>query len=181
MLPRLGKLFPNAIEVLSKPRQEYLTMAYAELGLPKAPAIMAGSTIIIEGRDIDESSLEKVIRHHLDLPDTDASPLGATVPAIQIPTKKEKEDPAMNTTASDHELVDLTVRLSARMVAALHDTVTVKGIDLNTLIAGYVRTGLEHDLPEVHKKCFFTHAKEILKQHNVPEAAIEEIVDKFGY
>lgn len=65
MLPRLGELFPDAIEVISKPRQEYQTMAYAELGLPKAPAIMVGNEIITEGKDIDDSALELAISRHL--------------------------------------------------------------------------------------------------------------------
>jgi len=68
MLPRLGELFPDAIEVISKPRQEYQTMAYAELGLPKAPAIMVGGEIITEGKDIDDSVLEMAIGRHLGLP-----------------------------------------------------------------------------------------------------------------
>ncbi len=68
MLPRLGELFPDAIEVISKPRQEYQTMAYAELGLPKAPAIMVGGEIITEGKDIDGSALEMAIARHLGLP-----------------------------------------------------------------------------------------------------------------
>ncbi|HCC53354.1 MAG TPA: hypothetical protein DEQ20_00240 [Desulfobulbaceae bacterium] len=66
MLPRLGELFPNTIEVISKPRQEYQTMAYAELGLPKAPAIMVGDAVICEGKDIDDSLLETAIRRHLE-------------------------------------------------------------------------------------------------------------------
>lgn len=66
MLPRLGELFPNTIEVISKPRQEYQTMAYAELGLPKAPAIMVGAAVISEGKDIDDSLLETAIRRHLE-------------------------------------------------------------------------------------------------------------------
>ena len=40
-------------------------MAYAELGLPKAPAIMIGSEIITEGKDIDEAALEAAINCHL--------------------------------------------------------------------------------------------------------------------
>lgn len=67
MLPRLGELFPGAIEIISKPRQEYQTMAYAELALPKAPAIMVDNEIITEGMDIDDSVLEKNIRHLLEL------------------------------------------------------------------------------------------------------------------
>jgi len=68
MLPRLGELYPGAVEVITKPRQEYLTMAYAELGLPKAPAIMVGTEVITEGKDIDDSALEMTIRRHLGLP-----------------------------------------------------------------------------------------------------------------
>jgi hypothetical protein len=70
MLPRLGELFPGAIEIVSKPRQEYQTMAYAELGLPKAPAIMVGHEIITEGKDIEEEVLVKAIYRHLGLPPT---------------------------------------------------------------------------------------------------------------
>lgn len=68
MLPRLGELFPGAIEVVTKPRQEYQTMAYAELGLPKAPAIMVGDKIITEGKDIDDTVLETAICRYLGLP-----------------------------------------------------------------------------------------------------------------
>lgn len=67
MLPRLGELFPDALEVISKPRQEYQTMAYADLGLPKAPAIMVGTEVITEGKDIDGSDLELAINRHLGL------------------------------------------------------------------------------------------------------------------
>ena len=70
MLPRLGELFPGAIEVVTKSRQEYQAMAYAELGLPKAPAIMVGDEIITEGKDIDDSVLEEVLSRHLGLPAT---------------------------------------------------------------------------------------------------------------
>lgn len=70
MLPRLGELFPGAIEVVTKSRQEYQSKAYAELGLPKAPAIMVGDEIITEGKDIDDSVLEEVLSRHLGLPAT---------------------------------------------------------------------------------------------------------------
>ena len=42
-------------------------MAYAALALPKAPAIMVDNEIITEGVDIDDSVLEKNIRHLLEL------------------------------------------------------------------------------------------------------------------
>jgi len=65
MLPRLGELFPGRVEVIAKPRAEYQTAAYAELGLPKAPAIMAGAEVIAEGKDIEEAALVAAIRRHL--------------------------------------------------------------------------------------------------------------------
>lgn len=173
MLPRLGELFPNAIEVISRPRHEYLSMAYAELHLPKAPAIMVGDKVITEGQDMDESMFETAIRHHLEP--------SATIPAAPATSTNIKEETTMNTSTSDQSPIALTVQLSAKMLAILHDTVAAKGVDLNTLIAGYISNGIEHDLPEVHRKCFFTHTREILKKHNVPTAAIDEIVDKFGY
>lgn len=67
MLPRLGERFPEAIEVISKPRHEYLTVAYAAFGLPRAPAIMVGNDIITEGKDIDDLELEAAICRHLGL------------------------------------------------------------------------------------------------------------------
>ncbi|MFH1021071.1 MAG: hypothetical protein V1782_10760 [Pseudomonadota bacterium] len=57
----MGNKFDVTIEVVAKPRHEYQSTAYAELGLPKAPAIMIGSEIIVEGRDIDEQELEKIL------------------------------------------------------------------------------------------------------------------------
>jgi hypothetical protein len=65
MLPRLGKKFDAVFEVMEKPRHEYQSMAYAELGLPKAPAIMVGSEVIVEGRDIEEQELEKILERIL--------------------------------------------------------------------------------------------------------------------
>lgn len=37
-------------------------MAYAELGLPKAPAIMLGGEVLVAGKDIDEQELAELIR-----------------------------------------------------------------------------------------------------------------------
>lgn len=65
MLPRLGKEFTMDVESISKPRQEYQSKAYAELGQPKAPAITIDGEIIIEGRDINELELENILRQRL--------------------------------------------------------------------------------------------------------------------
>lgn len=62
MLPRLGKKFDLPIEVVSKPREAYQTLTYADLGLPKAPAIMLGGETLVAGRDIAEADLEEMIR-----------------------------------------------------------------------------------------------------------------------
>jgi hypothetical protein len=65
MIPRLGEQFGIEIEVISKPRGEYQTAAYAQLGLPKAPAIMIDNSVIVVGGDIDETLLVRTIREHL--------------------------------------------------------------------------------------------------------------------
>ena len=62
MLPRLGKKFDLPIEVVSKPRDAYQSLTYADLGLPRAPAIMLGGETLVAGRDIAEAELEEMIR-----------------------------------------------------------------------------------------------------------------------
>lgn len=65
MSSRLGEKLKLEVELVSKPRHEYQSMAYAELGMPKAPAVMLGSRILVEGRDIEEEELEKIVHRHL--------------------------------------------------------------------------------------------------------------------
>ena len=65
MLPRLGEKLGLEVETVARPRAEYQTMAYAELGLPRAPAIMLGGEVMAEGRDLEEAELEKLIRRQL--------------------------------------------------------------------------------------------------------------------
>jgi hypothetical protein len=65
MLPRLGKKFDIPVEVVKKPREAYQSMAYADLGLPRAPAIMLGGEILVQGKDIAEQELEAMIRRNL--------------------------------------------------------------------------------------------------------------------
>jgi hypothetical protein len=67
MMPRLGEKYDITIENISKPRAEYATAEYLEQGLPKAPAIMVGDEILIEGSDISEEKLEAVICKHLGI------------------------------------------------------------------------------------------------------------------
>ena len=67
-MPRLGTKYDIDIEVISKPRAEYQSEAYHSLDLPVAPAIMVGEEIVIEGKDVDDQEVEKVICRHLGLP-----------------------------------------------------------------------------------------------------------------
>jgi hypothetical protein len=69
MIPGLGKKYDIEIETIARPKDEYLTDEYFELDLPVAPAVMVGNEIVVEGTDVSEPDLEKVIRRHLDLPE----------------------------------------------------------------------------------------------------------------
>ena len=64
-MPRLGEKYDIEIEILSKPKEEYMTDAYFELELPVAPAVMVGEEIVVEGSDVAEEELEAAIRRHL--------------------------------------------------------------------------------------------------------------------
>jgi len=48
-------------------------------------------------------------------------------------------------------------------------------------LGDFINEGINQATPEVRKKCFFNHVKEVLKKHNVSQEAIEEIKDKFTY
>jgi len=66
--PRLGEKYDIQIETISKPRAEYETGEYLESGWPKAPAIMVGDEIAVQGADISDDNLEALICKHLALP-----------------------------------------------------------------------------------------------------------------
>ena len=70
------------IETTSKPNQGYRTEEYAKLGLPKAPAIMAGNELIVQGCDIDEEKLESAICRHLGLPEPEPQKKGIFESAV---------------------------------------------------------------------------------------------------
>ena len=62
MMPRLGEKYEDIeIEVMSKPIAEYQNDEYFELELPVAPAIMVGDEIVVEGSNISQDRVEKVI------------------------------------------------------------------------------------------------------------------------
>jgi hypothetical protein len=64
------------IKTISRPFQEYRTEEYAKLGFPKAPAIMVGDEIIVQGCDIDEDKLESAVCRHLGLPEPEPQKKG---------------------------------------------------------------------------------------------------------
>ena len=64
MMPRLGQKYEIGIETISKPKAEYLTDEYFELDLPVAPAVMVGEEIVVEGSDVEEDELERIICPH---------------------------------------------------------------------------------------------------------------------
>lgn len=68
MTPRLGQKYDIEIETISKPKEEYNSNAYLELGLPKAPAVMLGDEIVVKGPDASEKNLEAMICKHLGIP-----------------------------------------------------------------------------------------------------------------
>jgi hypothetical protein len=69
MIPGLGEKYEVEIETIAKPKDEYLTDEYFELDLPVAPAGMVDDEIVVEGTDVSEADLEKVICRHLGLPE----------------------------------------------------------------------------------------------------------------
>ncbi len=68
MIPGLGEKYEIEIETIAKPKDEYMTDAYFELDLPVAPAVMVGDEIVVEGTDVSQLDLERVICRHLNLP-----------------------------------------------------------------------------------------------------------------
>ncbi len=72
MSPGLGLKYDIEIETISKAKEEYMTDEYFELDLPVAPAVMVADEIVVEGTDVSENELEKVICKHLNLPEPEA-------------------------------------------------------------------------------------------------------------
>ena len=68
MIPVLGQKYEIDIEVMSKPKADYLTDEYFELDLPVAPAVMVGDEIVVEGSDVAQNAIESAICRQLGLP-----------------------------------------------------------------------------------------------------------------
>jgi hypothetical protein len=68
MMPRLGEKYKDIeIEVMSKPNAEYQNDDYFALDLPVAPAVMVGDEIVVEGANVSQDKVEKVICRHLGI------------------------------------------------------------------------------------------------------------------
>lgn len=67
IMPGLGKKYDIEIEVISKPKNEYITDEYFATDLPLAPAIMVADEVVVEGKDVTEKELEAVICRQLGL------------------------------------------------------------------------------------------------------------------
>ena len=67
-MPRLGKIYDIEIQIISKPKAEYMTDEYFDQDLPVAPAVMVGEEILIEGSDVPDETLEAAICNQLGLP-----------------------------------------------------------------------------------------------------------------
>ena len=68
MMPGLGGKYEIEIEIISKPKADYMTDEYFELYLPAAPAVMVEDEILVEGSDVSQGKLETAICRHLGLP-----------------------------------------------------------------------------------------------------------------
>ena len=68
MSSRLGAEYPIEIETTSKPRAEYQTDEYMELDLPRAPAIMVGNEVVVEGSDVTDDKVIAEVRKQLGMP-----------------------------------------------------------------------------------------------------------------
>ena len=68
MIPVLGQKYEINVEVMSKPKEEYMTDEYFELDLPVAPAAMVGEEIVVEGSDVGQFEIETEICKQLNLP-----------------------------------------------------------------------------------------------------------------
>jgi hypothetical protein len=65
MIPALGQKYEIDIEVMSKPKADYMTDEYFELDLPLAPAVMVGDEIVTEGSDVAQGAIETAICRQL--------------------------------------------------------------------------------------------------------------------
>ena len=71
MMPSLSTKYPIDVEVISKPKAEYIIDAYFEMDLPVAPDVMVADEIVVEGQNVSQHQVEVSICRHLNLPAPD--------------------------------------------------------------------------------------------------------------
>ena len=76
MMSSSGTKYPIEIDVISKPKAEYMTDAYFEMDLPLAPAVMVVDEIVSAGQDVSQHEVEVCICRHLNLPAPDLPKYG---------------------------------------------------------------------------------------------------------
>ncbi|MBV5330728.1 MAG: hypothetical protein JZU65_24365 [Chlorobium sp.] len=64
MIPRLGVKYNLQIKTISKTRDAYRAAEYQQTDQPIAPAVMLDDELIVQGRPINEETLELAIRSH---------------------------------------------------------------------------------------------------------------------
>jgi hypothetical protein len=73
-----------------------------------------------------------------------------------------------------------TFNLPNEMMKNLNDIAADKKIDLQELVINYLEEGMVQDLQKVKWCDFICHAKELMHKHDVPDDAIQEVIDKFS-
>ncbi len=74
-----------------------------------------------------------------------------------------------------------TISFPVELMGDLKDIASHKNVDYQDLVISYLEEGVRQDLHKVKWCDFLSHTKELLKKHNVPPEAIDEIADKFTY
>jgi len=77
--------------------------------------------------------------------------------------------------------IEVCMKLPEELVEGLKDVVKATGMSQEELITHYVTEGVLSAMPKVKRKLFFNSTKEILKKHNIPDDAVDEIIEKFTY
>jgi hypothetical protein len=74
-----------------------------------------------------------------------------------------------------------TMSLPVELVQNLKDIASNQNVDYQDLLIGYLEEGVNKNLHKVKWCDFVSHTKDLLKKHNVPPEAIDEIAAKFTY
>lgn len=80
------------------------------------------------------------------------------------------------------DTVAVTIDLPIALHEKLQEIMELKNRDLHSLIVHYLKEGIPaEDVLKAKQKHFQHHAEAIMKQHAMPPAVIDEIVEKFNF